>query len=188
MKKTGILALITLIVSGISSCEKTKEKVNEATQFDMNYSTQITIPSSSLTAAVGAPSATTVPVDFETPETLTGSSGRFRSESTTKDLIEEIKITKFVISNPEGNLNYLHSFSIYLKTKDLGEVLVATKSEIPQGVSSVEADLKDVNIKEYIFKEQIQFRVKATLLTDTDVSGDQIFRTEQTVHVKGKRI
>jgi hypothetical protein len=97
-------------------------------------------------------------------------------------------MTKFNISNPDGNLNYLHSLSIYLKTSNLGDILVATKSNIPQNISSVEADLEDVNIKEYIFKDKIQFRISVSLVTGKDAGGDQKLKTEQTVHVKGKKI
>ena len=188
MKKAATLILAVLVLAGISSCEKTKSDINKATEFDMNYSAEFTIPSSTLTVPGGTPSGTTQPIDFNTPEISTGSASRFASESTTKDLIEEIKMTKFNISNPSGNLNYLKSFSIYLKTSNLGDVLVATKTSIPQNVSTVDADLQDVNIKEYIFKDKIQFKVNVTLITGTGATGDQKLKTSQTIHVKGKRI
>lgn len=177
-----------MVVIGMTSCQKAKEEVNNATEFDMNYSAEFTIPSTTLTPPGGAPSNTTQPIDFNTPEISTESAGRFSSESTSKDLVEEIKMTKFTISNSAGNLNYLKSFSIYLKTSGMGDVLVASKTDIPQNTSSVDADLAGVNIKEYIFKDKIQFRVNVVLITGTGSSGDQKLKTSQTMHVKGKRI
>ena len=188
MKKAATFILAVLVSAGITSCEKTKEDINKATEFDMNYSTEFTIPSSTLTVPGGAPSATTQPIDFNTPEISTASANRFTSESTTKDLIEEIKMTKFNISNPGGNLNYLKSFTIYLKTSNLGDVAVASKTVVPQNVSTLDADLANVNIKEYIFKDKIQFRINVVLITGTGASGDQKLKTTQTMHVKGKRI
>lgn len=188
MKNAATLLFAVLVFIGITSCEKTKDDVNKATEFDMSYSSEFTIPSTTLTVPGGTPTTTTQPIDFNTPEISTGSASKFASESTTKDLIEEIKMTRFNISNPNGNLNFLKSISIYIKTSDLGDVLVATKTNIPQNVSSVDADLKDVNIKEYIFKDKIQFRVNVTLITGTGTTGDQKLKVSQTVHIKGKRI
>jgi hypothetical protein len=178
MKKTATLILAVLVLAGITSCQKAKDDINKATEFDMSYSTSLPIPSTSITA--------TAPVDFTTPDISTQSSSRFVTEQTTQDLISEIKMTKFLISNPNGNLNYLKSLSIYLKTSGLGDVLVATKSNIPENVTSVNADLQDVNIKQYIFKDKIQFRVTVTITTG--LGSDQKLNIDQTVHVKATKI
>src|SRR5689334_1062383 len=98
MKKAATLILAVLVVAGISSCEKTKKEVNKATEFDMNYATEVSIPTSTL----AIPSGSTQTLDFNTPEISTQSASRFASEETTKDLIEEIKMTKFNISNSNG--------------------------------------------------------------------------------------
>jgi hypothetical protein len=178
-KKTITVFLSALILIGISSCQKTKDDINKATEFDMSYSTEVPIPSN--------PGYTvTTPVDFDTPEISTQSQNRFVSENTTKDLIDEIKLSKFLISNSAGNLNFLKSISIYIKTSGKGEQLVATKSDIPQNTTSISADLQDVNIKEYIFNDKIQFKVKLTITSG--LSGEQKLKVEQTVHVKGKRV
>lgn len=178
MKNAAIIISAVLVLSGITSCQKAKDEINKATEFDMSYSTQFSIPSTSISV--------TQPVDFTTPDIPTQSSSRFISEQTTQDLIDEIKMTKFVISNPNGNLDYLKSLSIYLKTSGLGDILVATKSNIPENTSTVNADLNDINIKQYIFKDKIQFRVNVTITTG--LTADQTLKIDQTVHVKGKRI
>lgn len=189
MKNAAVLIFAVLVFTGITSCQKTKDQVNKAAEFDMNYSTgDITIPSASIPSTLTGSSATTQVVEFNTPEISTASASKFTSESTTQDLIEEIKMTKFNISNSSGNLNFLKSISIYIKTSGLGDLLVATKTVVPQNVSSFNADLTDVNIKQFIFKDKIQFKVSATFYTNSGASGEQKLKTAQTMHVIGKRI
>lgn len=188
MKKAATFILAVLVLAGITSCEKAKDDINKATEFDMNYSTEVTIPSTTFTIPQGVPSTTTQPIDFTTPEISTASASRFTSESTTQDLIEEIKLTKFNISNPNGNLNFLKSISIYIKTTGMGDLLIATKTNIPHNTSSTDADVKAENIKNYIFKDKIQFKVNVTLITTSDKMGDQKLKTSQTMHVKAKKI
>ena len=49
MKKTAILLLCSVLILGISSCTKTKQAVDELTEFDINYTTNLNIPSTSFT-------------------------------------------------------------------------------------------------------------------------------------------
>lgn len=179
MKKLAAVLTFSVLLSGLFSCEKAKDDINDATEFDMNYSLDVPIPSNTNYTV-------TTPVDVSTPEISTGSAGRFSSEKTTKDLISEIKLTKFNISNSSGNLNFLKEISIYLKTSGKGETLVARKKDIPANTSSISADLQDVNIKDYISSEKIQFRLNLTITSG--LSNDQNLKIEQTIHVKGKKI
>ena len=70
----------------------------------------------------------------------------------------------------------------------MGDVLIAKKTDIPQNISSLDADLQNENIKQFIFKDKIQFKVNVTLITSSGNSGDQKLKTSQTVHVKAKKI
>lgn len=178
MKKATLFVLVLLMVAGISSCEKTKDTINEATEFNIDYSTNLSIPSTSVSVSV--------PADFTTPEVSTQSVSKFASEKTTQDLIDEIKLTRFNISNPSGNLDFLDSVSIYIKTGSVGDILVATKSRIPKGTTQVAADLKNVNIKSHISKEKIQFRVSVKITTG--LSSNQQLKMDQTVRVKGRKV
>ena len=175
MKKTAVLLLCSLLIIGIGSCTKTKKAVDELTEFDINYTTNLNIPSTSFTTV-------TTPVDITTPNIPTASSSKFTSEKTTQDLVSEIKMTKFNISTTGSNLDFLKSVSIYIKSATQGELLVATKSNIPAGTTATSADLQNVNIKEYIFKDNIQFRV--SFLFQTGSAGAQNLKLDQTVHVK----
>lgn len=178
MKKAVLFVFAVMVVAGICSCEKTKDTINEATEFNIDYSTSLSIPSTSVSVSV--------PADFTTPEISTQSVSKFASEKTTQDLIDEIKLTRFNISNPSGNLDFLDSVSIYIKTGSVGDILVATKSKIPKGTAQVVADMKDVNIKTHISKEKIQFRV--TVKITTGLTSNQQLKMDQTVRVKGKKV
>jgi hypothetical protein len=94
-------------------------------------------------------------------------------------------MTRFNLSVASGNLNFLKSLNIYLKTSGLGDILIATKTVIPQNVSSFGMDLQDVNVKEYIFNDKIQFRVAVTI--QTGLTATQQLKMDQTVRVKAKK-
>lgn len=159
-------------------CKKTKDQVNEATEFTIDYSTTLPVPSSSISA--------NVPVEFTTPDIPTTSTTRFANEKTTKELIDEIKLTKFNISTNTGNLDFLKSISISIQASGLQGVAVASKTLVPTGQSSISTDLSDVNIKDYIFKDNIQFKVSVTI--NTALGSDKELKLEQSVKVKGKKI
>ena len=172
-KKALILCLLAPLMALNFSCKK-----DEPIEFDLDYSTSLPVPASSYTA--------NVPVEFLTPEIPTESAGKFKSAKTTQELISEIKMTRFNITAPEGNLDGLKNISIYLKSSGLGDVLIAKKDSIPPGTTSTTADLMDVNIKQYVFNDKIQFKVGLTL---TSGSADaRQFKMDQTLHVKAKLI
>ena len=181
MKKAIVFFLAVSFAIGISSCGKVKDDINKATEFDMNYASEVNVPIPSTTVVASQP------LEITTPEIETGSASRFSSEGTASSLISEVKMTKFTITNANGNLDFLDSLYIYIKTPGQSDELVASKLSIPKGISSVACDLADLNIKEYIFKEKIQFRITAKV-TSGSGSGDQKLKLEETLRVKGKKL
>lgn len=174
--KIPLLFFVTLLFTlGLLnlSCKKTKEKVDELTEFDINYTTNLTVPSHTL--------ATNVPVDFTTPDISTNSSNKFLENNTTRELVSEIKLTKYNISVATGNLDFLKSLSIYIKSTS-GETLIGTKTNIPAGVSETQLDLADVNIKSFIIEPSMKFRVTVTI--DASTVNGQNLKMDQTVRVK----
>ena len=169
-----LLALPVLMLLTGSSCKK----VDELTEFDLNYSTKQAVPGSGLNVDAA--------VDFTSPDIETQSTSKFSANGTTKDLIDEIKVTAFTITNESGNLDFLNSFSVYMKADGLSEVLIGTKTSIPKGVTSVNADMTGANIKEHIFKDKIQLRM--TLGLDSLPAEDQQLRLDQTLRVEGKKL
>ena len=176
-KLVYISSLIAFFMTFVVSCKK--EEANKLTEFDINYSTNLTIPSASMT--VSNPSVTPTTVEFTTPNVPTQQSSKFSSEGTAKNLIDEIKMTKFDVSVSSGNLDFLKSLTVYIKAVNVGEQMVATKSNIPVGATSVSMDMQDVNIKDFIFQDNIKFRVVATF--DATAATDQTLKMDETVHV-----
>lgn len=179
MKKIISLSILIAFIGLGLSCKK-KEEADKLTEFDINYTTNLSVPSSSI--PVNSP---TTSVEFTTPNIPTQQSTKFASERTAKNLISEIKMTKYDISavGAGANLDYLKSLTIYIKASNVGEQVVASKTSIPTGITSISMDLQDVNIKNYIFEDNIQFRVVATF-DATASTTSQTLKMDETVHVK----
>jgi hypothetical protein len=178
MKKIfGYLFIATLLGLGLS-CKK--KEVDKLTEFDINYTTNLSIPSASVPV-----SSPTTSVEFTTPNVPTQQAAKFNAEGTAKNLISEIKMTKFVLSavGTGANLDYLKSLTIYIKASNVGEQMIASKTSIPDGLTTISMDLQDTNIKNYIFEDNIQFRVVATFDVSS-ASTDQTLKMDETVHVK----
>lgn len=173
MKKTfSALLVFSLIIN--SSCKK----VDELTEFDIPYSTKQTLPAS------GIPVGGTA--DFTTPDVQTDSQAKFAANSTAKDLISSVTMSKFSITNETGNLDFLRSFTVYINADGLGEVQVASKALVPDGVSMVEADVTGASIKEHIFKDK--FRLRMTVSVDSLPAQEQQLKIDQVAHVSGKKL
>lgn len=179
MKKIINLSLIIcLTVFGLSCKKKT---VDELTEFDIEYTTNLSIPSASI--AINSP---TTSVEFVTPTIPTQQASTFSSKKTAQNLIDQIKITRFDISATGGtgaNLDFLKSISVYMKAANVAEQLIVSKSVFPTGLTATALDLSDVNIKDFIFQDNFQLRVVA-IFDATSTVGDQTLKMDQTVHVK----
>lgn len=178
MKKILNLLLVIAFIGFGLSCKK-KEEANKLTEFDISYSTNLTIPSASITVTTP-----TTSVEFTTPNVPTQQSSKFSAEGTAQSLIDEIKMTQFKVSTTGtgNNLDFLKSLTVYIKASNVGEQKIASKSNIPSGSTSVSLDLDDVNIKNFIFQDNIQFRVLA--IFDASAATDQTLKLDETVHVK----
>lgn len=182
MKKIISGLFLLFIVAIYFSCKK--KEVDKLTEFDISYSTNLTIPSASMT--VSSSSITPTTVEFTTPNIPTQQSTKFSAAGTAQNLIDQIKMTKYDISaiGTGANLDFLKSLTIYIKASNVGEQMIATKTSIPTGITALSMDLQDVNIKDYIFQDNIQFRVVATF--DATAATDQTLKMDETVHVNAK--
>lgn len=178
MKNFIVYVLSGVFLLGIGSCQKTKDEINNATAFDLNYSSTASMPATPYTPSLP-------PVDITTPEVPTNSAKAFSDNKTSTDLVSEIKLTKLDMTTSGTDFNFLKSIAVYLKS-GASEQKVAEKTTIPAGVKTISLDLVDVNIKEYIFKDKIQFRVSSTLAAGTSSSQD--IKLDETVHVKATLI
>jgi len=173
MSKLWLIIPFALLLTDVSC-----KKVDEATEFDINYSSRQSVPGSSL--SVGAQA------DVITPDIETDSQKKFSSNGTAKDLISAIKLTRLTVTNESGNLDFLNSFVIYIRADGLNELEVARKDQVPKGATTVEADVTGNNIKEHVFKEKIRFRI--SLVANSLPAEEQWLRIEETMRVSGKKL
>ncbi|MEL7339729.1 MAG: hypothetical protein AAGM67_04520 [Bacteroidota bacterium] len=150
---TGLLAFTTF------SCEK----VEEFTQFDLNYTASVTIPA---TAGIN------LPFDLFTPDIETDSESKFAVEDTRKELLQEVKLTKMdlTITSPDDQrFDFLKEITVYIDAEGLGELIIAEKKEIPDNIGAeLSLDVSENDIQEYIKKDGFKLRVNT--VTDEALS------------------
>ncbi len=141
------------------------KKVDEYTQFEMDYQETVIIPST-----VGV----NMPYDMWTPDITTNSEGEFSVHDTRKDMVEDIRMRSLdleVVSPDDGDFRFLNDIWIYLNAEGLEEVMVAWKEDISDDVgSSLDLNTADHNLEAYLKKENIAFRVKT--VTDRIITHD----------------
>ena len=167
-------ALATALLLSGPSCKK----IDELTEFDINYTTTQTVPASSV--SVGGT------VDFMTPGIATESSSKFSANGTSSDLVSEVKVSRFAVTNESGNLDFLNSFTVYINADGVGETQIASKTGIPDGVNTVNADVTNANVKAHLLKDTIRLRMRVTV--DNLPTADQQLKIDKTMRVSGKKL
>lgn len=161
MIKNRILPLLFLVV--ITACDS----LDELTMFSLDYTTQYTIESST---------GLSLPFSVFTPEVTTNAESQFENNDTRRDLIESIILTDLTltITTPEeGNFNFLNQIEIFIQTEDLPELLIASKTDIPEnGSTQLMLDATGDELKEYIKKDS--YTLKVTSVTDGTINSDHI--------------
>ncbi len=140
----------------------------------MSYSTDFTVPASSVSV--------NVPADFTTPDIATNSSSTFSSQKTISTKVSEIKLTKFDLVTTSGNFDYLKSITLYIQAAGQSEIQIATKANIPTGLTTVNMDLSNTNIKDYIFGSA--FKLKVNVVIDGAIAVNQVMKLNQTMRAK----
>lgn len=174
IKKALSLATLVTVLITANSC--TKKDFETFTTIGFDYSYDVTIPDTTVD------SNQPLEGDYLTAEIDTKSAEKIKDAKSTADLVSEIKITRLSVTclNGTSNLDYVSSIKIYIKSANNAEVLLMEKTDIPTGAYSVNMDLKDVNIKNYIFEDKIQFRTKLTFRPSSEIY-DQKLRFDASV-------
>ena len=151
-----ILAVMTM-----SRCNQ----LDKLTQFDMDYDTSVTIPST-----VGI----NTPFDIPTPAITTNADSEFSVNDTRKDMIEEITLKRLTLTvdvPSGGDFSFLNAIEIYISADGLDEQKIAWKENIPNDVGDVlELETSGVDLQEYIKQESFDLRVSTT--TDELITQD----------------
>lgn len=171
----SLFILFSFFVIGLTSCEK----VSELTRFDMDYSTSITIPSST-----GINSDLIIP----TPAVETNSESEFAINDTRKDMIEEITLKKMVLtieSPTDGSFSFLKEITVFIQAEGLAETEIASKTNIQNTAGNqLTLDTTNEDLKEYIKKDKFSLRVKT--VTDEVIARDHSIRTDAVFGVDAK--
>ena len=151
-----ILAVMTM-----SRCDQ----LDKLTQFDMDYDTSVTIPST-----VGI----NTPFDIPTPAITTNADSEFSVNDTRKDMIEEITLKRLTLTvdvPSGGDFSFLNAIEIYISADGLDEQKIAWKENIPNDVGDVlELETSGVDLQESIKQESFDLRVSTT--TDELITQD----------------
>lgn len=154
--------LFLMMIALITGCKK----LDELTQFDMEYRQELVIPSSTLVD---------LPFNLATPEVESNSNSRFAAEDTRKDLIEEIRLTllQLKITAPgDGSFSFLKSIRIFLSAEGLSETKVAWRENIPDNPGrELTLHTTDDDLKAYIKKDHFELRIN--YVTDEALTRDQ---------------
>ncbi len=178
----GVLAILAVSTILLTSFACTKQQIDTFTTVGFNYTFVAAVPASTITA-----SQQTTTADYITPEIDTKSAELIKDAKSTADLISEIKMTRLTVTCDDGtsNLDYVNTIKIYIRSASNPEVLLMEKANIPAGAYTVNMDLKDVNIKNYVFEDKIQFRTALTFKTTTTID-DQKLRMDASLLGKAK--
>lgn len=169
----NIILFLTILFT-ISSCDK----VDELTKFDLEYKSKVVVP-----GATGI----NLPFDMLTPEMETNSESQFEVNDTRKDLIEEIKLTKLqlVITAPtNADFNFLKTIEVYISAEGLEEIKIAEEEVAENMGSTLDVDVLDIDLKEYIKKDE--FNLRLNTVTDKVINENHEIDVYSTFFVDAK--
>ena len=172
MNKILMLFATVLIFSNCS-------KVDELTQFNMAYTSQVTV---SPTAGLN------LPFNLFTPKMETNSEAEFAVNDTNKDLVEEIILKKLdltVTAPSDQRLDFLESIAVYIEAEGLAEIKIAEATDIPENVGATfSLTPAENNLAEYIKKDAFQMRVN--LVTDKTIDREVQINVDSEFFVDAK--
>ena len=162
MKKIGFLTGIVLTALFIS-CNKVKQLAN--INVDIPYTVQVTVPQ-----VDGDPAGLPLPpgginLPFPAVAMQTNSQQYLAQYHTSASKIVDVALKSMsldILSPPGQNFDFLDNVQIYISTRTLPEVLVASANNIPNGQTTIDlATVSSVNLKDYFVQDTIIFRMSA---------------------------
>ena len=168
------LFLILSFLFTISSCDK----IDELTKFDIEYNSKVVVP-----GATGI----NLPFNVITPDMETNSDSKFEVNDTRKDLIEEIKLIalQMVITSPTAaDFSFLNSVEVFISADGLDEIKIAEKDVPENAGATLDVDVLDIDLKEYIKKDE--FNLRLNTVTDEVINEDHEIDVNTTFFVDAK--
>lgn len=169
MKKVLLLAPFLLLI-GLMSCEK----INDLLTFEISASENIKVPGSPV--FVPTPVVLAVPVTTKSDET-------FKNNNTAADLVKDVTLSKLTltITDPTTeNFDFLNNIEILIGTDQNDIVPLASLSNVPKGVSSIELTPSGSKLDKYLKASSYTLHTKVTvnkaILRDITVRADSKFK------------
>jgi hypothetical protein len=167
--------IISIVVFSVLAASCTKV-LDSLTTFTFSRTTTFTIPGST---GLG------IPVNLNTPDVVTNYETEFSTNNANADKIEYIKLTdmNLAVSSPaNGNLDFLKSIQLSISADGLSDIVIASKNDVADGLSILELDVQDEDLKPYLIKDTYKLKVEA--VTDQLITQDYDFSTTSTFEVK----
>jgi hypothetical protein len=165
-KKMACSALLLLLCF---SCKK----IAQLLTFDISNSQTIQIPPS---GPVNASVISPVPVTNNSQQT-------FQNNNTTASLVKNVSLDKMTltITNPSSaTFDFLKTIKIYIGTDTSDSVLLASRDNIPTGVSSIELLSSGAKLDKYIkassYTLYTEVTIRSTLAQQTTLLADSRFQ------------
>ncbi|MFI8379742.1 hypothetical protein [Leeuwenhoekiella sp. NPDC079379] len=160
MKNFKMLVLLVTAAATIQC-----DAIDELTKFDIDYTSSVTIESSSIVD---------LPFAVETPQLQTNSESEFESNNTNKDLIEDIRLKRMTLSitNPaDKNFSFLESIEIFISADGVDEISLAILDPVPgNSTRTLDLETTGADLQEYIKKDSFKLRVQS--ITDEVIDQD----------------
>ncbi len=106
----------------------------------------------------------------------------------TLDDIKSIKINTMVLSindaNPDASFDAFDRVEVSLVADGLDEVIVASKELTETGITSVEIDMNDVELADYLKKEVVTYKLSWATNTDITEAFDVDVKSNVTIQVQ----
>jgi hypothetical protein len=158
MKKQFILFIA--FITAFYSCED----LDEITQFPLTVTTEVIIPSTTITGA---------PFTLDIASTATNSDIVFSDNNTHSDLIDRITLQNCTLSitNPsDANFSFLQNIEVSLSASGLPEILIAWSNTTIPSTNAIELNTTNEDLTSYLIQESYSVSITAT--TDEEIPSD----------------
>lgn len=173
--KLPVLVILLISLMGNIGCNQFESFTN----FTIDYVQDAKIESST---------GINLPFNIATPAMETNAEQKFRSEDTRKEYIKSIFLNKLeieIVDPPNEDFSFLEEVSIFIKSPDLEEVMIASKKPVPTETGSVLAlTIEDIDLQDYIKSEEFTLRLKA--VTDELITRDHYIKIRSSYAVSAK--
>ena len=162
-KITTLLLTVVLISFFSAACDK----IEDLLEFSFEDNAEIVVPSQTIIS--------TGILNLPSPEVQTSSQQAYKNNNTDAKYVKTAKLTKLklTITSPQNQtFAFLNEIKIYIKAPGQSEVMIASKSNIPDNIGNeLLLDTSGANLKPYIQGDSYSIRteVKVDKVTSQEI-------------------